>query len=155
MSRTSASATCETTRRCRARLPSFPSAINRVRRDALGEIERCAAAGARLVKVHPPTMAVDPADSRFLPFYRRCADRGLIVMVHTGTEHSADIIGQEVADPARLRSALEAGCLVIAAHAGTRAFFDREDFYQDFREMIRRYPRLSCYTALLASMFRF
>ena len=131
------------------------ASITPARRDALDEIDRCAAAGARLVKVHPPTMAVDPADPRFLPFYRRCADRGLIVMVHTGTEHSADIIGQEVADPARLRPALEAGCLVIAAHAGTRAFFDREDFYPHFREMIRRYPRLYCDTAVLASMFRF
>ena len=130
------------------------ASINPRRRDALSELERCVAFGARIVKVHPPTMDVDPADPRLLPFFRSCANQRVIVMVHTGTEHSADIVGAEVCQPDRLVPALEAGCTVIAAHAGTGAFFDREDYYPQFTNLVRRYPNRWCDTAVLASMFR-
>ncbi len=130
------------------------ASINPKRRDALDEVDRCAALGARAVKVHPPTMAVDPGDRRYRAFYRRCAKRHLVLMVHTGTEHAADIVGNDWADPARLRPALDEGGMVVAAHAGTRAFFDREDYFPHFRDLIGPYPNLYCDTAVLASMFR-
>jgi predicted TIM-barrel fold metal-dependent hydrolase len=99
-------------------------------------------------------MDVDPADPRLRKFFGRCADKRMIVMVHTGTEHSADTVGDEFGDPKRLSQALEEGCTVIAAHAGMSAFFDRLDFSMNLRPMIRRFRNLYFDTAVLASMFR-
>lgn len=130
------------------------ASINPRRADWLDELDRCSERGVRVVKLHPPTMDVDPAEARYRPFYRRCAESGVIVMVHTGTEHSAEIVGQEVCDPRRLATALEEGCTVIAGHAGFGAFFDPEDFFPHFVAMARRFGRLYCDTAVLASMFR-
>ena len=128
--------------------------INPRRRDALDELDRCVALGARVLKIHPPTMDVDPGDRRLMPFFRNCARYRMIVMVHTGTEHSAEIVGQEVCQPDRLVPALEAGCTVVASHAGMGAFFDREDYYPQFASLVRRYENLWCDTAILGSMFR-
>jgi predicted TIM-barrel fold metal-dependent hydrolase len=130
------------------------ASLNPKRRDWRDELDRCVELGARVVKVHPPTMDVDPGDPRFRPFFRRCAEQRMIVMVHTGAEHSADIVGLDYCDPQRLVPALEEGCTVIAAHLGMSAFFDREDFFPNFLPLARRFRNLYYDTAVLASMFR-
>jgi predicted TIM-barrel fold metal-dependent hydrolase len=130
------------------------ASINPKRRDALEELNYCYEQGARVLKIHPPTQDVDPGDRRFQPFFRRCAELRIIVMVHTGTEHSAEIVGNDYSDPRRLALALEVGCLVIACHSGMGAFFDKEDFYPHLVTMMQQYPNLYCDTAVLASMFR-
>jgi predicted TIM-barrel fold metal-dependent hydrolase len=43
---------------------------------------------------------------------------------------------------------------VIAAHCGTCAFFDPEDYYPRFVAMMRRYDNLYGDTAILASLIR-
>jgi predicted TIM-barrel fold metal-dependent hydrolase len=128
--------------------------VNPRRRDALDELTRCAALGARILKIHPPTQDVDPGERRFAGFYRKCAELGVIVMVHTGTEHAAAVVGHEFSDPARLVLPLEEGCTVVAAHAGMGSFFDREDFFPNLVAMVAKYPRLYCDTAILASTLR-
>lgn len=128
--------------------------INPKRRDASEELERSVARGARVLKIHPPTQDVDPAAPRFRPFFRSCAEKKVMVMVHTGAEHSADTVGIELCHPDKLRLALEEGCTVIAAHAGMFSFFDREDFFPSLVSLIRSFPNLYCDTAVLASMFR-
>ena len=130
------------------------ASINPKRRDAIEELDRCMELGAKVLKIHPPTQDVDPGELRFRPFYRRCADNKIIVMVHTGTEHSAEIVGLEFCDPKRLVLALEEGCTVIAAHGGMGAFFDKEDFFPNLVHLVRLFPNLYCDTAVLASMFR-
>ena len=130
------------------------ASINPRRRDWRDELDRCADHGVRLVKVHPPTMDVDPRDVRYRPFYQHCADRRIILMFHTGAEHAADIVGTEVCDVARLDTALETGGTVIAAHAGMGAFFDRLDYFPALVALARRYPGLHLDTSVLASMFR-
>ncbi len=130
------------------------ASINPRRRDALDELEKCAAGGARVMKIHPPIQAVDPGDPAFRPFYRRCAERKLIVMAHTGTEHAAEISGHENCDPARLALALDEGCTAVAAHSGMGDAFDREDFFPSLESMVERYPNLYCETGNLGSMFR-
>jgi hypothetical protein len=52
-------------------------------------------------------------------------------MVHTGTEHSAAIASHTLSDPRLLRTALDEGCTVIAAHAGMANTFDlpEHDFF--------------------------
>ena len=79
-------------------------------------------------------------------------------MVHTGAEHSSDIVGDEYSDPSRLRPALEEGCPVIAAHSGMGSFFDDEylfeRFFQNLVGLTKRFPNLYCDSAVLASAFR-
>ena len=134
------------------------ASINPHRRDALDELDRCASLGARVIKVHPPTQDVDPADSRHRPFYARLASLNLILMVHTGSEHAAAITTGSLSDPARLRPALDEGCTVVAAHAGMGTFLDARPFATEmFRNLVAlaaRYPRLFCDTSVLTSMFR-
>lgn len=128
--------------------------INPKRRDALAELERCAERDARAVKVHPPTQDVDPGDPAFRPFYRRLAELGLVLIVHTGTEHASDVVGFENCDPARLELALQEGCTVVAAHSGFGSFLDSVDYFDSMQRLVTRFPRLYCDTAVLGSMFR-
>jgi hypothetical protein len=130
------------------------ASINPKRPDALDELDRCAELGARLVKVHPPTQDVDPADPSFRPFYRRLAELRVLLMVHTGTEHSSPVVGFEYCDPARLELALGEGTTVVAAHSGFGSFLDGRSFFPSMIEMVRRHPRLYCDTSVLASLFR-
>ena len=132
--------------------------INPKRRDALDELDRVAEAGARVLKIHPPTQDVNPAEERFRPFYRRMTEHGIVLMVHTGSEHASPVADQRVSDPARLRPALEEGCTVVAAHAGTRTPFDVQPFFDKFIpnliELIERFPNLYCDTSILAARHR-
>jgi predicted TIM-barrel fold metal-dependent hydrolase len=128
--------------------------VNPKRRDAISELEKWADKGVRVLKIHPPIQCVDPGESRFRPFYRKCSERGVIVMVHTGTEHSAEICDPYYAAPRRLVTALEEGCTVVAAHSGMNAFFDKEDFFPELLPLVRRFPNLYCDTAVLGDRFR-
>lgn len=128
--------------------------VNPRRRDALDELERCAARGARLLKVHPPTQDVDPSDPALRPFWRRCAERRVTVMFHTGGEQAAPTVGDHYSDPSRLAPALEEGCTVIAAHSGMGNFFDGVDYFPQLLEMLRRFPGLYCECSMLASLLK-
>jgi hypothetical protein len=132
------------------------ASINPQRKDWEAELDYCLAQGARVLKIHPPTQAVNPGDPRFRAFYRKCAERGMRIMVHTGAEHSAPIASKTLGDPRLLELALAEGCTVIAAHAGTKAFFDppAEDHFPELVEMMARQPRLYADTAILGSLFR-
>ena len=132
--------------------------INPKRRDAMDELEKCAADGARVLKIHPPIQDVDPAAERFRPFYRRVAELDIVLMVHTGAEHSAVVVDDALSDPAGLAPALEEGCTVVAAHSGMSAVFDDtssfRDFFPNLIALAERFPNLYCDSAVLASMFR-
>ena len=132
--------------------------INPSRRDWLDELDQAAEGGAKVLKIHPPTQAVDPGEERFRPFYQRIKEHGILLMVHTGAEHSSDIVGDKYSDPSRLRLPLEEGCTVIAAHSGMGAFFDNKDlfegFFQSLVALIAEFSNLYCDSAVLASMFR-
>jgi predicted TIM-barrel fold metal-dependent hydrolase len=128
--------------------------INPIRRDALGELERVFAAGCRLVKIHTAIQGVDPALARFDGFYRRAAELGVVLMFHTGYEHSCKVRSQAFADPIRLARPLDHGGTVIAAHCGTCAFFDPENQYPGFVRMMRRHDNLYGDTAVMASLIR-
>lgn len=132
--------------------------INPKRKDAIEELDRGAEGGARVLKIHPPTQNVDPGEERFRPFYRRVAGHKIILMVHTGSEHSSAIVGHDFSDPARLLPALEEGCTVVASHSGMGAFFDDEKFFenqfQNLLSLVKRFPNIYCDTSILASMFR-
>jgi len=145
----------EVTRRYPGLFLPCPS-INPQRKDWEAELKFCLAQGARVLKIHPPTQAVNPSNPRFRDFYRQCAKAGMNVMVHTGAEHSAPIADPTLGAPRLLALALEEGCTVIAAHAGTKSFFDPpvEDHLRELSGMMTKHPRLFADTAVLGSQFR-
>ena len=142
----------ELARDCPKILPGC--SINPVRSGALQELERCRAAGCRLIKIHTAIQGVDPALVEFEPFYRLAQALGVVLMFHTGYEHSCKVVSQKFTDPLRLARVLDQGGPVIAAHCGTCAFFDPENYYPAFAEMMQRYDNLYGDTAIMASLIR-
>jgi len=128
--------------------------INPIRKDALAELERCREAGCRLIKVHTSIQGVDPALAEYDPFYRLARDLGVVLMFHTGYEHSCKVVSQEFSDPSRLARVLDHGGPVIAAHCGTCAFFDPEDYYPNFIRTMQQYDNLYGDTSILATLGR-
>lgn len=128
--------------------------INPIRKDAVAELERCHAAGCRLIKVHTAIQGVDPDRADFDPFYARAKELGIVLMFHTGYEHSCKVISQKFTDPSRLARVLDHGGPVVAAHCGTCAFFDPEDYYPRFVEMMHRHENLYGDTAIMATLIR-
>jgi predicted TIM-barrel fold metal-dependent hydrolase len=128
--------------------------INPMRRDALAELERCVAAGCRLIKIHTAIQGVDPGRREFDPFYALARELGVVLMFHTGYEHSCTVVSQQFTDPLRLERALSQGVTVVAAHCGTCAFFDPEDYYPNFVSVMSRHENLYGDTAIMASLIR-
>ncbi|HEX6727396.1 MAG TPA: amidohydrolase family protein [Nitrospira sp.] len=114
--------------------------INPQRQDAVEEVNRCAEAGATLVKVLPNAQQFNPADPRYKPFYRALADRKLPFLSHVGYEFSLIGKDQSVGDPDRLRLALDEGVTVIAAHACSFGLILYEKFIPTLHDFARRYP---------------
>jgi predicted TIM-barrel fold metal-dependent hydrolase len=72
------------------RLLPYGGVHPRFTRDAAGDVDRLIDLGIRLVKIHPPHQGF-PANAycdgleSLAAIYRRCEERGLPVMIHTGT----------------------------------------------------------------------
>jgi len=115
--------------------------IHPARPDALDELERCAAAGAVMMKCLPNCHNIDCNDKRYRKFWERMATLRLPLLAHTGGEHTLQIIEPKYADPRILRQPLECGVTCIAAHCGARGFLD-PDYFDVFAELTRRYPNL-------------
>jgi predicted TIM-barrel fold metal-dependent hydrolase len=141
------------TSRCPGLIVPCPS-INPDRRDALEHLDRCIERGARLLKIHPPIQGVDLARKKHERFFARCAERAVVVLVHTGHEHSAPVADIGLADPRKLVRALDAGCTVVACHSGTGWAGDAPDFLHRFLDLARRYPRLYGDTSVLGTTTR-
>lgn len=96
------------------------ASIHPYRPDAVAELERCAAAGTRLVKWLPNAMGMDPGDPRCDPFYAAMARLGVALLAHTGAEKAVESgADQEYGNPLRLRRALDAGVRVYFAHCAS------------------------------------
>ena len=96
------------------------ASVHPYRPDALAELERCAAQGARLVKWLPNSMNIDPADPRCDAFYELLARLDRTLLVHTGEERAvAAGERQELGNPLRLRRPLARGVRVVAAHCAS------------------------------------
>jgi predicted TIM-barrel fold metal-dependent hydrolase len=114
--------------------------INPQRQDAVEEVHRCADAGATLVKVLPNAQRFNPADPRYKAFYRVLAERKLPFLSHVGYEFSLIGKDQSVGDPDRLRTALDEGVIVIAAHACSYGLMLYEKFLPTLRDFVKCYP---------------
>jgi predicted TIM-barrel fold metal-dependent hydrolase len=90
------------------------------RKDAIQELETCAAQGARLLKWLPNAQNIDPADPRYDAFYRRMKDLGIVLLTHAGEEKAVAVKGaQALGNPLRLRRSLDLGVTVIVAHCAS------------------------------------
>ncbi len=114
--------------------------INPQRIDAIEELHRCAEAGATLVKVLPNSQQFDPAHSRYKKFYQELSKLGLPLLSHVGYEFSLIGKDQSVGDPNRLRTALDEGATVIAAHACSYGLMIYEKFLPTLLQFVQRYP---------------
>jgi uncharacterized protein len=116
------------------------ASINPQRRDALSELDRVEAMGTKLIKILPNSQAFDPSDSRYRPFYRALADKKIPLLSHVGAEHTFTVYDQKLGFPSKLRTALEAGAIVIGAHGcGSNSFFHRT-FHRVFLSLMASYP---------------
>jgi predicted TIM-barrel fold metal-dependent hydrolase len=114
--------------------------INPQRHDAIDEVHRCAEAGAVLVKVLPNAQQFNPADLRYKSFYRTLAERKLPFLSHVGYEFSLFGKDQSLGDPDRLRTALDEGVTVIAAHACSYGLMLYEKFLPTLHGFMKAYP---------------
>lgn len=119
----------------------FGASIHPYRLDAVRELERCAAAGAVLLKWLPITQDIDPSDPRCFPLYEALAHHGIPLLAHTGGEKTLPNLDLRVADPALLLPALERGVTVIAAHCGTRSAPGETCFVDTFTRMAKDHER--------------
>jgi predicted TIM-barrel fold metal-dependent hydrolase len=98
----------------------FGASVHPFRPDWEDELQKCLAEGCVLCKWIPSSQQIDPSHPRCLPFYRRLRDEQLPLLCHVGPEGAIppfDLASQGLNSPRLLRSALEAGVTVIAAHA--------------------------------------
>jgi predicted TIM-barrel fold metal-dependent hydrolase len=109
--------------------------VNPYRADALAELERGAAGGARMVKWLPNAMGIDPSDSLCDPFYQKMKVLGLVLLSHGGEEKAVEAEeDQRLGNPLLLRRPLEAGVKVIIAHCA--GLGDNEDLDDGERKRI-------------------
>ncbi len=85
--------------------------------DPIGEAERCIAAGARGIKLHPRAQAFTVDDSRLEPVFALAEQHGLPVLIHAG--RGMPPIGEALARIAERHP----GAILILAHA---AIVDQE-----------------------------
>lgn len=119
----------------------FGASIHPYRKDAIEELERCAAAGAVLMKWLPITQSINPEHALCEKFYEALAHFKLPLLCHTGWEKTLPNIDRTVADPALLHNALKRGVTVIAAHCGTRSIPGESCFVSTFIRMARKHER--------------
>jgi uncharacterized protein len=109
--------------------------IHPARPDALEELERCAAAGAVLLKLLPCVQNVDCNQKKYKPFWTKLADLGMPLLAHTGGEFFVRSCRNDLKSPLCLRLPLECGVTVIAAHCATRALPWDGDHFEEFVKM--------------------
>jgi uncharacterized protein len=127
----------------------FGASVHPYRRDAVKEIERCAKAGAVLMKWLPLVQDMDPSDDRCIPFYEALAHYKIPLLSHTGGEKTLQNVNTSVLSPQLLTRAIECGVTVIAAHCGTRSAPQETSYLSTFVRMAREHERFYGDTAAL------
>lgn len=115
--------------------------IHPARPDALEELERCLAGGARAMKYLPNCQNIDPRLPQYRKFWERMAEAGLPMLAHTGGERVLPVVRPDLADPRVLIPPLEIGVTVIAAHCATVGGA-RHGKFRELRAMFEHHPRL-------------
>ncbi len=95
--------------------------IHPYRLDALAQLEKAHANGARLIKWLPNAMGIDPSSDKCQAYYDKCHELGMVILSHCGEEKavSSDRKFQEMGNPLLFRRALDSGVKVIVAHCAS------------------------------------
>ena len=111
--------------------------IHPARPDAIAELERCARAGAALLKLLPCVQAVDCNRQAYKPFWERMAQLDLPLLAHTGGEFSLPTHRRDLQSVETLRLPLRCGVKVVAAHCGAPALPWDRDYFDQF-DLLRK-----------------
>lgn len=125
--------------------------IHPARTDAIEELERCADAGAKVLKLLPNCHNVNCSDPRYRPFWEKLAGYNMPFLAHTGGEFSVPVLNASFADPRILRLPLSCGVKVIAAHGAGRSGLCDPDYTRDLLKMMDEFPNLFTDNSALAS----
>src|SRR5207248_5990674 len=124
------------------RLLPYGGVHPRFTRDAAGDVDRLVDLGIRLVKIHPPHQrfpanAYSDGLTALGDIYRRCEERGLPVMIHTGTSIFPGA-RSKYGNPLELDDvAIDFPDLTIVMAHGGRPLYMEEAFF-----VLRRHPRV-------------
>ena len=124
------------------------------RPDALDELERCAALGARVLKLLPNCHGADCSAPRQARFWAACARLRIAFLAHTGGELTLPVLRPDLEHPAVLRLPLEQGVTCIAAHGASRSLPWGPDHVGELVALCRRHPNLLVDNSALASPIR-
>jgi len=134
--------------------PEFLPAISihPSRKDALEELEYCLGEGAAALKCLPNVQGIDWNDKRHTKFLERMAEASLPLLAHTGSERTMPVMDAKLASPRVLTRALEIGVKCIAAHSGTGMILLDPDYFDDFADMLKKFPNLYGDNSALAGL---
>jgi predicted TIM-barrel fold metal-dependent hydrolase len=117
----------------------FGASVHPYRRDREDELQRCLEDKAVLCKWIPSSHQIDLASPLCRPFYDQLAACRLPLLCHVGPEGAIppfDKPSQELNSPRLLRTALDAGVTVIAAHAALPLFPPPLESDRPYRELV-------------------
>jgi len=121
------------------------------RLDAMEELERCIEAKMPVLKLLPNCLNIDYDDDRYLPFWQRMAEVGMVLLSHTGGEMTVKVFDPSFGDPKKLTKILDCGVTVIAAHAAGRSGIFDDDWTGDLIAMFDRFANLYADNSALCS----
>jgi predicted TIM-barrel fold metal-dependent hydrolase len=121
------------------------------RADAMDELDRCIEAKMPVLKLLPNCLNIDYADQRYLPFWKRMAEAGMVLLSHTGGEVTVKVYEASIGDPNKISNILDCGDTVIDSHSAGRSAIIDHDWTADLIGMFDRYPRLYADNSALCS----
>ena len=104
-----------------------------------------------VLKLLPNCLNIDYDNDRYLPFWQRMAEAGMILLSHTGGEMTVKVYDPSLGDPNKLEKILDCGVTVIAAHSAGRSGIFDADWTEDLITMFTRYPNLYADNSALCS----
>ena len=124
------------------------------RPDALEELEKCIAGGAKVMKLLPNCHNANCSDPVYRPFWEKMANAGIVFLAHTGGEYTVPVLNKDYADPRVLRLPVECGVKTIAAHGAGRSGLTDPDYTSELIKMFAEFPNLFTDNSALATMNR-
>ena len=124
------------------------------RPDAMDELEKCIAAKMPVLKLLPNCLNIDYMDRKYIPFWERMAEAGMILLTHTGGELTVKVYDPSFGDPKKLEILLDCGVTTIAAHSAGRSGIFDPDWTTDLLDLFKRFPYLYGDSSALSSINR-
>jgi hypothetical protein len=143
---------------CRRHPELLPGpSVNPHRRDAMERLEECIEGGAVLIKWLPATQRIDPSDPSLMPFYRRLAETGTPILVHSGgSENTFAQVDARLKDLRLMERPLREGVPVIVAHTAAPVTYARdEDQVPLLRRWLDEFPHLWVDNSGMSNLSRF